>query len=46
MTQPVGRPMKYQKFLMALEDDKIYCPATIVLNGEKKGLLPSDLEPK
>ena len=36
--------MKYKPFLIALEDDKIYCPATIVLNGEKNGLFPSEMD--
>ena len=46
MPKSVGRPMKYKHFLLVLEDEKIYCPATIVLNGEKHGLFSSDLEPE
>ena len=44
MPKSVGRPMKYKPFLMALDDDRVYCPATIVLNGERKGLFSPDLD--
>ena len=36
----VGRPLKYRHLIDILEDDTLYSPASIVRNGEEKGLLP------
>ncbi len=44
MANPIGRPMKYRRFITMLEDEKIYCPATIVRLGEEKGLFNPDLD--
>ncbi len=44
MQRRIGRPMKYKKFLLILEDDQVYTPAAIVRNGETRGLLGSQLE--
>ena len=38
MNNPVGRPMKYKRFLEVLGDEEIHTPATIVRTGEAKGL--------
>lgn len=43
MTTRLGRPMKYAHFLAVLEDDKLYCPSTIVANGERLGFFPRGL---
>jgi len=34
------RPLKYRHLIDILEDDTLYSPASIVRNGEEKGLLP------
>ncbi|CAM2067762.1 hypothetical protein SCOR_20440 [Sulfidibacter corallicola] len=39
MKKTAGRPMKYAPFLLALDDDQVYSPATIVRHGEEKGIL-------
>ena len=44
MSKPVGRPMKYDRFILILEDDTIYTPATIVRYGEERGLFSSRLK--
>jgi len=38
----IGRPMKYDCFLQLLEDEVVYTPASIVLEGEKAGLFSPD----
>ena len=43
MTNPIGRPMKYRKFITILDDEEVYTPATIVRFGEERGLLDTKL---
>jgi hypothetical protein len=38
--------MKYAPFLTVLEDEQIYTPATIARNGERRGLIPAELDPQ
>ncbi len=44
MPNPIGRPMKYKKFLTILRDEEIYTPATILKNGIQNGLLDESLK--
>ena len=37
MTKRCGRPYKYAHFLNSLEDNTLYCPASIVSHGEGLG---------
>ena len=39
MTRRIGRPMKYSPLLAALDNEKIYCPASIVHHAQATGLL-------
>ena len=41
MKNPVGRPMKYRHFVLILEDETLYCPATIVEHASRHGLVSS-----
>ena len=43
MPKTIGRPMKYKQFLLILEDQEIYTPATIVRFGRSKQLFDPDL---
>ena len=39
----VGRPLIYSEYLKALDDETVYCPASIVDNAIKKGLISDQL---
>lgn len=41
-----GRPMKYAHFLAVLDDFTVYCPSSIVANGEKLGFFQKGLSSK
>ncbi|MDJ0836253.1 MAG: hypothetical protein QNK37_07020 [Acidobacteriota bacterium] len=44
MSSQLGRPMKYGALLLALEDSTLYSPAGVAINGENKGLLPTNMD--
>lgn len=43
MKRQVGRPLKYKPYIMALDDNELYSPAKIVINGIEKNLMPDNL---
>ena len=43
MKNSVGRPMKYRKYIESLNDNDVHSPASIVIHGIERGLMPPDL---